>query len=649
LAEVEEPVRIPAVWLGLIFVVLLAAGCQSPQLESGVQDSTDAADDRAASATYTYFFSDVVNTSSPAKWTVTNTSGSKAWTLSNTYYSSPKAWVIGQNYWNNENDRLESLTFSVPANRSGIRFAFYSRWQIASGDTGLVQYRIGAGAWTTLATFTNASNPAYPNWTKYSYTLPDTGGSATNYQVRFTFTSNGSGTGWGFGVDSVTVYQTNVEPPTGVSATDGTFSDQIVVSWSNPSTGVSPATYKIHRASSQNGTYTEVGSVAFPGTSWSDASPLAGTNWYKVKGSRTGYPDSAFSAPDSGVLGTPEWRVVTVDSAGTTGKDASLELVNGRPGIAYHDTSDNAARYVWADDAYGSEWGVPVVIDSNGGGAFTAQAIDLHVVSGNPAVGMRVNPQEVTYVRAPTASGDTAWGAEVVPKTGTQISNMNLNIANVRPCLLYQDVGVEFVRANDGTGASWPATTVSVAAGGIRPRLAIVNGNPAALYEEGGLLKYERATNSSGSTWGAAVQAHSQGGRDSELLMVNGRPAIVYLTVSQEIYFKRASDSNGAGWPANGVLAATGATYLYENMSARVINGKVGIAFTRPDVLGNSKLYYVESTDANGTSWGAVQDVDVSTVLDAAYVSLADINGRPGIAYHDQRSSTLDLMFASYY
>ena len=92
---------------------------------------------------------------------------------------------------------------------------FYSRWNILAGDHGKAQYKVNAGAWTDLtgADFSGCQNVAYPGWTKYTFTLPSTGGSSATYRVRLIFTSNSSGTAWGYGVDSVSVYQADLAAP----------------------------------------------------------------------------------------------------------------------------------------------------------------------------------------------------------------------------------------------------------------------------------------------------------------------------------------------------------------------------------------------------------------------------------------------------
>jgi hypothetical protein len=269
--------------------------------------------DREVSAAFRYFFLDSVNHESTGRWTVSNDAGKKAFVLSNTYNSAPKAWVIGQNYWNGESDILTSNEFSIPDDNgfdpggtSGIRFAFWTRWSIQPADAAHVEMNTNGQGWETVTTFTGGSNADYPNWTKYSFALPDNmSGGNNSVQIRFRFTSDGAQTDWGFGVDNVSVYQTKQNPPINVAATDGIIPEAIAVTWDHNVSGtLIPDSYDIYRALVQDGVYFWIASVPYPETVYDD---LVGADpsiyWYKVKAVRFGYPDSDFSNSDSGFAG----------------------------------------------------------------------------------------------------------------------------------------------------------------------------------------------------------------------------------------------------------------------------------------------------------------------------------------------------------
>jgi hypothetical protein len=280
-------------------LLLACLGCGAPVGDTVSTDLTPSAD-RTASATFRSFFQDSVTNTSTSKWTVDNATGAKYWLLSNTYYNSPKAWVIGQNYWNGENDVLTSDPFQIPTVTYGIKLSFFTRFNIMPNDFGYVQVQPGTGAdWQTLATYSNGTNAAWPNWNKVTLALPNNNGVLTNYRIRFLFTSNTSSTNWGWGIDNVSVYQTNVDPPTNLTASeDAVF---ITVDWDAP-TNLAPNGYNIYRSTTLNGTYTFQGSVNAPDTDWvdEDAGGPGITYWYKVKAFKTGYLESAYSNADDG-------------------------------------------------------------------------------------------------------------------------------------------------------------------------------------------------------------------------------------------------------------------------------------------------------------------------------------------------------------
>jgi hypothetical protein len=186
--------------------------------------------------------------------------------------------------------------------REGIALSFYSRWSIAAGDTGTVEYMYTPGDWQTLGTFTAGSNPDYPNWTKYYFQLPPS--LDFTAQVRFRFNSDTATNGWGFGVDNVTVYQTNLNPPTNVTASEFLPGGVIIVSWTNNNAGtLAPGRYDVYRSDSSGGPYDLRGSVDYPLVSFADSGSFPNIYWYIVRAHKTGYEDSIDSNEDSGSPG----------------------------------------------------------------------------------------------------------------------------------------------------------------------------------------------------------------------------------------------------------------------------------------------------------------------------------------------------------
>lgn len=86
-------------------------------------------------------------------------------------------------------------------------------------------------------------------------------------------------------------------PPTGVSASDGTFTDKVQVSWS-ASAGATH--YQVFRNTSNNSSSATLLSSSFPSSPYNDTSAVAGTTYfYWIKACNAG-GCSSFSASDSG-------------------------------------------------------------------------------------------------------------------------------------------------------------------------------------------------------------------------------------------------------------------------------------------------------------------------------------------------------------
>ena len=268
-------------------------------------------DEKAASAAYRYFFHDAVNEHSGGRWDVENQFGKKTWILSNVFYTDPKAWQMGGNYWNHETDVLTSHPGLVQAGRRGIKLGYHGRWRIAPGDGCSVQYSIDGGEWTEIAFFSGGQNPSFPGWDRYTLALPDCLDFDQQYQVRFVFSSDGSITDMGYGVDRVAIYQTLLTPPLNVEPTkEDPF--ELTVFLDHNFDGERPGTYEIYRSETgEFGEYTPVGTTPYPGTmfntSWVDPTAVAFTEyWYKIKSTKVGWDDSDFSNADFGSYWIPD-------------------------------------------------------------------------------------------------------------------------------------------------------------------------------------------------------------------------------------------------------------------------------------------------------------------------------------------------------
>jgi hypothetical protein len=261
-------------------------------------------DGKEASNAYRKFFSDAVNHQSSGRWDVYNLSGAKQWTLSNTAYSAPKAWLLGGNYWNREDDTLNTKLFWIPDGSDGVRLTFTTRWRIGSGDSCSVYYWYsGASAPELVTALSGGQNPDYPGWTKYTFELPRIiQGGEGNHLVKFQFNSDTVWNDWGIAIDNVAVYQRCLEPPLNVSASDG-LPGYIEISWDhNPAGNLLPDSYKVYRRDrNQDWILHEVGTVDYPATSLVDSLYDPEIPYtYLVQSVKAGWSNSAPSNEDTG-------------------------------------------------------------------------------------------------------------------------------------------------------------------------------------------------------------------------------------------------------------------------------------------------------------------------------------------------------------
>jgi hypothetical protein len=612
--------------------------------------------DRGVSASFTKFFVDTVNQHSGGRWQWANFSGAKQWTLSNTCFSTPKAWVLGQNYWNNEDDELVSNDFVVPDDTDGLRVSFYSRWNILAGDTGEVWFWDGT-MFHLVTTFTGGSNADYPNWTKYTYDLPaNNSGLDQTCSINFIFTSNGSGTSWGFGVDTVSVYQRQLAVPTGVDATDG--DSTTVVSWDADTDILVPDAYEVWRSDAQFGTYELVDTVNDPATNTSsgDVSDLMApaSNWYKVRAVKAGWQDGPFSAATSGNYeGT--WTIVTVDDPGLgdAGYWGDIALIDGKPAMCYRDGLFNSVRYAYSSTPTGAQLADWTVITLPSTGVTQpGREISLAEVNGAPAISYCDNNSgDLIYQRATTAVGGDAgdWITPVhVQDTNDVGYNSELMVIGGTPAIVFDDIStgdLKYTHATTMTGANaadWTTTNIAIdndsSAGGAS--LGLVSSNPAVAYfyfdgmDEH--IRYSRATTSHGNSaadWGTKTTFVDDSVSGLSLAVIDGFPALSFQgSNSGDLHFVRADDSDGDGWTGTILQIDTATSGLYTSLLS--VNGYPAIAYHDGN---NSDLLYVNSTTTTGSagSWGNIETIE-STGNVGRYATLIMVDGnKPAIFYRD--------------
>jgi fibronectin type 3 domain-containing protein len=140
--------------------------------------------------------------------------------------------------------------------------------------------------------------------------------------------------------------------PTGVTATDGTLSDRVRISWN----AVPGATsYKVFRATTQNGTYTQLGSPT-TATTFDNTIGASTTFWFAVKATN-GAGDSWFSAADSGFAGVaPPLNVAASDGTFYDRISISWDAVAGATGYKVYRSTALTGTYTQIGTPTGNQF-----------------------------------------------------------------------------------------------------------------------------------------------------------------------------------------------------------------------------------------------------------------------------------------------------
>ncbi|MGK0189034.1 MAG: hypothetical protein ACI9R3_004851 [Verrucomicrobiales bacterium] len=309
---------------------------------------------------------------------------------------------------------------------------------------------------------------------------------------------------------------------------------------------------------------------------------------------------------DSSGASWPESPTRIAGAITDVGRFASLAEVNGRPAVAYYNSSTGNLEYVRSADANGSSWPLPIVVD--GAAENVGRHASLKVIGGVPAISYQVpNSGQIRYAWAGDTAG-TTWSTVTVDGSVAQYSEYT-SLASVldRPAIAYRNTTNGNLRyaylsgSDPANPLDWTKLNVFTTGDvGMFPSLAVVNGNPAISYYDSTTtnLRYARAVNATGATWTGGIKAIVESsvgdvGTHASLAVISGRPAVSYRDAT-------AGD-----------------------------------------------LKWAIASNANGTTWSAanrlVIDGDLANV--GAYSSLASVDGLPAIAYQDETS--FDLKYAS--
>lgn len=403
----------------------------------------------------------------------------------------------------------------------------------------------------------------------------------SNFNLKYVRANDASGTSW------------SVPAAVDTAGSVGAFTSLAVID-GNPAIsyyGATAGDLKYVRALDASGTTWPAGSIADSGFESGDV------GYYTSQAVVNGNPAISYYDQTNGDLnyvrandasGTSWDTPVVVDATGTVGSFASLAVINGNPAISYYDQSNSALKYVRANDASGTSWGIPISVVSTG---FLGGSTSLTIANGNPAIGyFDSNKGEVKYVRALDTTG-TLWGAPVLVDTAGNPSHysflvVSLVIVHGNPAISYSgqsnnESELRYVRALDASGTAWGMPVVVDTAGNVArySSLAIVNSNPAISYSDNGkgALRYVRAIDIDGTAWGTPVAIDTVGGGFSSLAVINGKPAISYLGGHADLNYVQADDVSGTSWKTPITLDSIGFMGAYTSLVE--IEGKAAISY----------------------------------------------------------------------
>lgn len=346
--------------------------------------------------------------------------------------------------------------------------------------------------------------------------------------------------------------------------------------------------------------------------------------------------------------GTPP-LVLDSGANGNVGQYASQAVVNGHPAISYYDVTNRDLKYVRATDPGGTNWGVPLTIDSTGD---VGQSSSLAVINGNPAICYHdTTTTELKYVRANDPNG-TTWGVPVVIDNISQFPSLMM-ISGFGPGVsYYRNNTLNYLRALDVNGADWDLRVILDSTGNVGEYSSqkMVDGFPGISYYDrtNGNLKFVRSTNNQGLDWGARQTIDNSTdnvGLFTSLEFINGIPAISYYNdTTDDLKFIRASNATGSSWSTSITLDSAGIVGQFTSLAA--INGNPAISYFEytGSPLGDSgRLKYVQALNPIGTTWAPPLVLDRDPGV-GGHISMVSVNGTAGISYYDATKGELKYL-----
>ena len=325
-----------------------------------------------------------------------------------------------------------------------------------------------------------------------------------------------------------------------------------------------------------------------------------------------------------------------------------LAVVDGRPAIAYYDSTNADLKFTINSAADGSGTWTVYTVDSDDS---VGLQLSLAVVGGRPAISYRDNTNDdLKFAINSAADGSGTWTALTVDSAGDVGYDTSLAVVDDRPAISYfdntnYDLRFAINSAADGSG-TWALGTVdSVGGVGSDTSLGVVDGRPAISYYDRDNSDLKFAINSApdgSGTW-ALLTVDSVGGvgSDTSLAVVGGWPAISYRdSTNDDLKFAINSAADGSGtWTLLTVDSEGG---VGTDTSLAVVDGRPAISYHD---FTNGDLKFAINTAADGLGIWTLVTVDSEGNV-GTYTSLAVVDGRPAISYYDSTNGDLKFVIS---
>jgi hypothetical protein len=258
---------------------------------------------------------------------------------------------------------------------------------------------------------------------------------------------------------------------------------------------------------------------------------------------------------------------------------------------------------------------------------------------------------------------EDGWQLLTIRDGNTPIQSISIAAISGRPAILWQEQGNpqhSYAISSSADGlqlADWTSLGISFGPGGaFGSDLQEINGRPAFSFsytdfEHSSVLGYALSSSTTGSSpghWSYFLLDEADGiGYHNSLALIGGKPAIAYAYISgtNELWYSRSSDAEGASledWSVPVRIDHDGSAPIGVDCSLAQVNGRPAVAYHA-----DNRLRYAWSSSQSGEGeddWNIrIIDSDGASTV-GRYASLAVISGKPAVAYYDQFHA--DLKYA---